>query len=206
MSASMSASLSSQVSRKRKSAASNASNNIGNERAAKKRSHHAAGASVEGASNTPPMPRSTTVTTTANTPTTPTKFSINTRLSSYNPKIKNPRAHYDAAVAAMTDRAARTGYTTALVRKFCEANRADCDSLAAYQHLLTDTRRQLTSLGADPGDAFAVWVALTGLREMHRRWYGKLVTDVAAGRMDWDTLMASMAERACREKQRAEPQ
>lgn len=117
----------------------------------------------------------------------------------YNPKIKNPRHHYDAAVACMARRAALTGHTAALVRRLCMADRGACDSLAAYQHLLTDTRRRLARLGADPGDSFAVWVALGGLRTAHSRWHGKLVALLAAGHLDWDGLMAAMAGRACRE-------
>ncbi|CAK7200932.1 hypothetical protein SEUCBS139899_003632 [Sporothrix eucalyptigena] len=125
-------------------------------------------------------------------------------LESYTPRAKAPRAHYNAAVACMARRAALSGHTTSLVRKFSEARRDDCDSLAAYHHLLSDTRRQLTNLDADPGESFAVWVAVGGLREAHRRWYAKLVTQLAAGGLDWDTLMAAMAGRACQEKQPAE--
>lgn len=127
-----------------------------------------------------------------------------TGLSDYNPKVKNPRVHYNAAVACMAHRAALTGHTTDLVRRLCTASRSACDSLAAYQQLLTDTRRRLASLGADPGETFAVWVAIAGLKDVHRRWYCKLVVELAAGRLDWDTLMAAMAKRACREKQKGE--
>lgn len=117
----------------------------------------------------------------------------------YNRKIKNPRHHYNAAVACMARRAALTGHTAALVQRLCTADRSACDSLAAYQHLLTDTRRRLLRLGADPGDDFAVWVALSGLKGAHSRWHAKLVVQRAAGQLDWDGLMAAMAGRACRE-------
>ncbi|CAK7226479.1 hypothetical protein SCUCBS95973_006213 [Sporothrix curviconia] len=205
------------VGRKRKrTTTSNAGDNIGdnidderaiksNQRATANQISSSSHRLFERTSTAGPSTSTSMSTSTRPTPAKPTvKAPIIAPTSSYNPKIKNPRVHYNTAVAAMAGRAALTGHTAALVRKFCEANRADCDSLAAYQHLLTDTRRRLTSLGADPGEAFAVWVAIAGLREHHRRWHSKLVTDLAAGCMDWDTLMAAMAERACREKQRSD--
>ncbi|KAL1900554.1 hypothetical protein Sste5346_002277 [Sporothrix stenoceras] len=117
----------------------------------------------------------------------------------YNYKIKTPRHHYNAAVAYMARRAALTGHTAMLVQQLCTADRSACDSLAAYQHLLTDTRRRLSRLGADPGDDFAVWVALSGLKTAHSRWHAKLVAQRAAGQLDWEELMAAMAGRACKE-------
>ncbi len=117
----------------------------------------------------------------------------------YNRRLKSPRAHYEAAVAAMVRRAALDGYTAALVHRLLTASRSQCASLAAYQHLLTDTRRRLASLRSDPGDAFAVWAALAGLADAHKKWHHKLVVEAAEQRLSWDGLMAAMAERACRE-------
>ncbi|ERS99001.1 hypothetical protein HMPREF1624_04196 [Sporothrix schenckii ATCC 58251] len=160
----------------------------------------AAGDNVDDSGDRPASPRNSPSAQSEGPPSTPpTESATPATAIGHNPKIKNPRHHYDAAVACMARRACRTGHVAALVARFGTADRAACDSLAAYQHLLMDTRRRLARLGADPGDGFAVWVALAGLKDAHRRWHGTLVAQRAAGRLDWDGLMAAMAGRACRE-------
>ena len=128
-------------------------------------------------------------------------FVADTTRAMYKPLIKRPRYHFEAAVDHIVRLAAASGYTARLVQRLSTADRMRCDSLAAYQRLLAETRRSLCRVHADPGDAYMVWMALQGLRQAHPQWHRLLVRRKASPQgLDWDGLMEAMSTRACREK------
>ncbi|EPE06383.1 hypothetical protein F503_02511 [Ophiostoma piceae UAMH 11346] len=129
------------------------------------------------------------------------RFVTDTTKAMYNPLIKRPRYHFEAAVDHIVRLAAASGYTASLVQRLCMADRMRCDSLAAYQRLLTETRRSLSRVHANPGDDYMVWMALQGLKQAHPRWRQLLIRRKASPQgLDWDSLMEAMSARACREK------
>ncbi len=117
----------------------------------------------------------------------------------WNPRAKDPKAHFDAAVRVIVVEAEDLGCITDLIYDICRIDRTQFGSLAQYQGALVQRCRKLADLNYLPEDKFLVQVAINGLRVSNPRWCDAYERQAVNGGLTWEELMQDLYAKACRE-------